>query len=142
MVLPATRSCSPLAEHLVARQDRELVDGGAESRRQVAKEQAEATGLEVLGPAEQALAGQRAESRVQRALASLEQEFRELLVLRDIQGLSYAEVVEVTGLAQGTVKSRLHRARAALRRAYDDLEASPTTEESEGGASKRGSEQR
>ncbi len=91
---------------------------------------------------EQALAGQRAESRVQRALASLEQEFRELLVLRDIQGLSYAEVVEVTGLAQGTVKSRLHRARAALRRAYDDLEASPTTEESEGGASKRGSEQR
>lgn len=73
------------------------------------------------GP-DKALEGARAESRVQKALASLEDEFRELLVLRDIQGLSYAEVVRITGLPEGTVKSRLHRARAALRRAFDALE--------------------
>ncbi len=78
-------------------------------------------GESAAGP-EQALEGSRAESRVQQALASLDSEFRELLVLRDIQGLSYAEVVRVTGLPEGTVKSRLHRARAALRKAFDALE--------------------
>lgn len=66
--------------------------------------------------------GNRAETRVQRALATLDESFRELLVLRDIQGLTYAEVVHITGLPVGTVKSRLHRARAALRRAYDAQE--------------------
>jgi RNA polymerase sigma-70 factor (ECF subfamily) len=71
---------------------------------------------------DQVLEGNRAQSRIQRALASLDESFRELLVLRDIQGLTYAEVVHITGLAEGTVKSRLHRARAALRRAYDAQE--------------------
>jgi RNA polymerase sigma-70 factor, ECF subfamily len=71
---------------------------------------------------DQALSGSRAEKRVQDALAAVDAEFRELLVLRDIQGLSYVEVVRVTGLPEGTVKSRLHRARAALRRAYETLE--------------------
>lgn len=72
---------------------------------------------------DRALEGGRAESRIQQALETLELEFRELLILRDVEGLSYAEMVEVTSLAEGTVKSRLHRARAALRRAYDALEA-------------------
>lgn len=71
---------------------------------------------------DQVFEGNRAETRVQKALASLDEAFRELLVLRDIQGLTYAEVVHITGLAEGTVKSRLHRARAALRRAYDAQE--------------------
>lgn len=71
---------------------------------------------------DQVFEGNRAETRVQQALASLDEAFRELLVLRDIQGLTYAEVVHITGLAEGTVKSRLHRARAALRRAYDAQE--------------------
>lgn len=72
---------------------------------------------------DEALEGSRAEARIQRALATLDLEFRELLILRDVQGLTYAEMVEVTGLAEGTVKSRLHRARGALRRAYDEQEA-------------------
>lgn len=71
---------------------------------------------------DQELEGRRAESRVQRALASIEADFRELLVLRDIEGLTYAEVMEITGLPAGTVKSRLHRARAALKAAYEALE--------------------
>lgn len=77
---------------------------------------------EITARPDEALEGSRAETRIQRALASLEDAFRELLVLRDIQGLTYAEVVHITGLAEGTVKSRLHRARAALRRAYDAQE--------------------
>ncbi len=73
------------------------------------------------GP-EASLVGARAESRIQRALGAVSEEYRALLVLRDIQGLSYAEVVHITGLAEGTVKSRLHRARAALKRAYEAQE--------------------
>jgi RNA polymerase sigma-70 factor (ECF subfamily) len=49
-----------------------------------------------------------------KAIGGLEEEQREILVLRDIQGLSYAEIGEVTGLAEGTVKSRLFRARRTL----------------------------
>ena len=68
------------------------------------------------------LEGNQAEQRVQRALATIEASFRELLVLRDIQGLSYSEIMEITRLPEGTVKSRLHRARSALRRAFDEQE--------------------
>ena len=52
---------------------------------------------------------------LERALASLGAPYREVLVLRDIEGLSAAEVAEVTGLSVQAVKSRLHRARAAVR---------------------------
>lgn len=52
---------------------------------------------------------------VRRALASLAPHHRELLVLFDIEGMSYQEMCEVVGLPMGTVKSRLNRARHALR---------------------------
>jgi RNA polymerase sigma-70 factor (ECF subfamily) len=52
---------------------------------------------------------------VKHCIALLEPEFREVLVLRDVEDLSYEEIVEVTRLPEGTVKSRLHRARAMLR---------------------------
>lgn len=52
---------------------------------------------------------------VQQALVALDEEHRELIVLRDIEHLSYEEIQAITGLAAGTVKSRLHRARHALR---------------------------
>ena len=51
---------------------------------------------------------------VRQALAELPEEQRELVVLRDIENLTYEEIQQVTGLAAGTVKSRLHRARLAL----------------------------
>jgi RNA polymerase sigma-70 factor (ECF subfamily) len=47
-------------------------------------------------------------------LAKLPEEQRTLVVLRDLEELTYDEIVEVTELPLGTVKSRLHRARAAL----------------------------
>jgi RNA polymerase sigma-70 factor (ECF subfamily) len=59
--------------------------------------------------------GYQLELIVQRCLAALEPDFREVLVLRDIEDLSYEEIAEITGLADGTVKSRLHRARAMLK---------------------------
>jgi RNA polymerase sigma-70 factor, ECF subfamily len=44
---------------------------------------------------------------------------REVIVLRELHELGYREIAEVTGVPIGTVMSRLHRARSALRRAWD-----------------------
>ena len=55
------------------------------------------------------------------ALRKLAREHREVVVLREVQGLSYTEIAELLGIAQGTVESRIHRARLELRqhlRAY------------------------
>ena len=48
------------------------------------------------------------------ALASLPEDFRQAVVLRDVSGLSYEEIADVTGLELGTVKSRIFRARKKL----------------------------
>ena len=51
---------------------------------------------------------------IERAVASLPVEFREIIVLREIQGLSYAQISGVMGVPIGTVMSRLSRARKRL----------------------------
>jgi RNA polymerase sigma-70 factor (ECF subfamily) len=66
------------------------------------------------GPEAAALRREQRDALV-RALAELSPEFRAAVVLRDVQGLDYAEVAAITGVSLGTVKSRLHRARARLR---------------------------
>lgn len=52
---------------------------------------------------------------LQNALAKLAAGQREIIVLRDYMDLSYAEIADVQEIAQGTVMSRLHRARMALK---------------------------
>lgn len=54
-------------------------------------------------------------SRTARALAELPDDAREVVVLRDVQGLSTKETAEVLGVSEGAVKVRLHRAHARLR---------------------------
>jgi RNA polymerase sigma factor (sigma-70 family) len=54
------------------------------------------------------------------ALAALAPDFREVLVLREIEDLSYAEIAAVLAVPAGTVMSRLARARAALRAHWGD----------------------
>lgn len=54
-------------------------------------------------------------SRTARALAELPDEAREVVVLRDVQGLSTKETAEMLGVSEGAVKVRLHRAHARLR---------------------------
>ncbi|MGH7376152.1 MAG: RNA polymerase sigma factor, partial [Candidatus Methylomirabilales bacterium] len=52
---------------------------------------------------------------VQAELGHLREEHRLILVLRDIQGLSYEEIARTLGLELGTVRSRLHRARMEMK---------------------------
>jgi RNA polymerase sigma-70 factor (ECF subfamily) len=52
---------------------------------------------------------------IQRGLLKLKEDQRELLVLRDLQGFSYEEMGETLGLPEGTIKSKLHRARMELK---------------------------
>jgi len=51
---------------------------------------------------------------IRKAVDTMSREHREILILREISGLSYAEITEITGLEPGTVMSRLHYARKNL----------------------------
>jgi RNA polymerase sigma-70 factor (ECF subfamily) len=64
----------------------------------------------------QALESKEREASIQQALARLSGEHRSILVLRDIEGFSYNEISDVLGVSIGTVKSRLARARADMRK--------------------------
>lgn len=65
-------------------------------------------------PEEQLLRAEK-KREIEQALQRISPEHRSVLVMRDIEGLTYEEVAEVLGLNVGTVKSRLNRARLALR---------------------------
>ena len=57
---------------------------------------------------------------LRQALEILPTDFREVLILRELEGMSYREISEVTGMPPGTVMSRLSRARSGLRQAIAD----------------------
>jgi len=57
---------------------------------------------------------------IERKLQEIEPEFREVIVLRFIEGLSYEEIAEITNEPLGTVKSRIFRARRALKDRMQD----------------------
>lgn len=69
-----------------------------------------------------ALESSRERARVQWAIGQLEPDARMLVALRDIEGLSYEEIIQITELPEGTVKSRLHRAREKLADLLGQLE--------------------
>ena len=54
------------------------------------------------------------------ALAAIGDDQRAAIVLFDVEGFDYAEIAEMTGVSLGTVKSRIHRGRLALRRGLED----------------------
>ena len=84
------------------------------AERQLAHAQPSALTPHIDGP-EKVLEGLQLERLVQEGIALLDEEHRSLIVLRDVENLSYQEISTITGLADGTVKSRLHRARMSLK---------------------------
>ena len=72
---------------------------------------------------DQRLGSEERRSLLAQALAALSEEDRELLLLRDVEGLSGEDVAQLLGLGLAAMKSRLHRARLKLMAAYQDREA-------------------
>ena len=62
----------------------------------------------------QSLSARESEGAIREAMTRLSDEHRDILVMRHFEDLSYAEIAEILGVAQGTVMSRLYRARKAL----------------------------
>jgi len=58
---------------------------------------------------------------IQDALLKVKESFREAVILRDVQGMTYEEIAEITGLNVGTVKSRINRGRAQLQELLKDI---------------------
>ena len=58
---------------------------------------------------------------IQKAIQKVSPAYREMVVLRDIQGLSYEEISEISGITVGTVKSRINRGRAQLQKLLEDI---------------------
>ena len=85
---------------------------------------------------EEALIRKEEQAQLQEALASLEDTQRQIITLRVVNDLSYTEIAEILDLKEGTVKSRLSRARENLRKKLLQLRnksASPASKTSEGG---------
>jgi RNA polymerase sigma-70 factor (ECF subfamily) len=64
---------------------------------------------------DEAVAGKAVEHALEEAIAALDPMYREVLLLRDVEGMTAPEVAEVLGVSTDAVKSRLHRARIAVR---------------------------
>ena len=58
---------------------------------------------------------------IQDALNKINENYRELVIMRDVEDLSYEEIVEITGLPMGTVKSRINRGREKLQELLKDI---------------------
>ena len=91
-------------------------DGMAE---EIPMHRAKGGALAAIARPDELVSGMQLEAIVERSIAQMEPEFREVLILRDVEDMSYEEIAEVTGLADGTVKSRIHRARLQLKQAVE-----------------------
>lgn len=71
-------------------------------------------------PVDEEVAGRMTVEAIREAMDSLPVEFREVIILREIEELSYEEIVQVLGVPLGTVKSRVNRARGRLKELLRD----------------------
>jgi RNA polymerase sigma-70 factor (ECF subfamily) len=78
------------------------------------------------GPEERALARD-AQRTVEKALVQIDGSFREAVVLRDVEELSYQEIAEVLGVKIGTVRSRISRGRAQLKIQLEQMSSRETS---------------
>ena len=77
-------------------------------------------------------------AQLYRAMDELDEEYKQALVLRAVSGLNYAEIAEILGIREGTVKSRISRAREKIRKRMGNW-GNPTEETSSEETERRGS---
>ena len=111
----AVNHCKNRVKYLARRHDRSTgaLDDAAE--RTAAAQGGRPVGAAQIDTPDRAFEGAETGRLVQAAIAALEEDHRLVVVLRDIEELSYEDICAITGLPEGTVKSRLHRARLALK---------------------------
>jgi RNA polymerase sigma-70 factor (ECF subfamily) len=93
---------------------------GASDRNTDFDEELHSAGRQAPNPETALLPAERSEL-VEKSLAGLPAEYREILILREMEQLSYQEIADVTGIPLGTVMSRISRARQQLQRTLFDL---------------------
>jgi RNA polymerase sigma-70 factor (ECF subfamily) len=94
-----------------------VLQAGRTASRRRAREDVTADPGQYLKQAERSMPGTRLD--LERAIAALPDGAREVLVLRDIYGYKYREIAEMQGVALGTVKAQIHRARKMVREALE-----------------------
>ena len=87
---------------------------------ELASQAAGLLGGDCADPAGRAMRAER-DGQVMAALGRLAEQYRTVIVLRDIEGLDYEQIAETLGIPVGTVKSRVHRGRLALKEYLADL---------------------
>ena len=100
--------------------NRKRQERGSES----VERRAEDLGSEPLDPRDspgENLMRQERATQVHAALARLSEEYRTVIVLREMEGFSYDTIAEIVGISVGTVRSRLHRARSLMREALKGI---------------------
>lgn len=110
----ATNHCKNRMKYLGRRFHKATSELDEAAERELQDAQPSALRPHVDGP-DAVLEGIELERTVQAGIAELEEDHRVLVILRDVEELSYEEIASVTGLELGTVKSRLHRARLQLK---------------------------
>jgi RNA polymerase sigma-70 factor (ECF subfamily) len=110
----AANHCKNRMKYLGRRSYKSTGELNEASEKEVLEAQPSAMRPHVDGP-DAVLEGLELERTVQEGIAQLEEEHRVLVILRDVEDLSYEEISSITGLELGTVKSRLHRARLQLK---------------------------
>jgi RNA polymerase sigma-70 factor, ECF subfamily len=110
----AYNACTNRRKYLRRRRDRDRQPLDEIAERRIVDSGTMSTSARLARPDEEA-EGLEMERLVQDAISALDEEQRAILVLRDVQNVAYEEIAAITGLPIGTVKSRLHRARMALK---------------------------
>jgi RNA polymerase sigma-70 factor, ECF subfamily len=115
--LPEFRAEAPLGTWLYTIASRLCLNRLAGSHRRLTRADEDALAAAPTDEPDAAVALERSEldQALREAIASLPEERRIVVVLRDLEGLTYEEIAEVLALAPGTVRSRLHRARLDLK---------------------------
>jgi RNA polymerase sigma-70 factor, ECF subfamily len=110
----AYNACTNRRKYLRRRRDRDRQPFDEIAERHAVDSGSMSTSARIPRPDEE-VEGHEMERLVQEAISALDEEQRAILVLRDVQNVAYEDIAQITGLPTGTVKSRLHRARMALK---------------------------